>query len=134
MHAAPWSPVFCSGRATVVHFTMEATMHPVNVVGVAATLAFVILAVPAPAQTPAPAVTVFEGARLIVGDEKAPIENATLVVDGTKIAQVGSAADVRVPAGAARVNLAGKTVMPLLIDTPVHLTPTRDALPLALTA
>jgi len=103
-------------------------MRSVNVVGVAATLAFAILAVPAPAQTPAPAVTVFEGARLIVGDEKAPIENATLIVDGTKITQVGSAADVRVPAGAARVNLAGKTVMPLLIDTHVHLSPTRDAL------
>ena len=35
------------------------------------------------------------------------IENATLVVDGTKIAQVGGAADVRVPAGATRVSLAG---------------------------
>jgi len=103
-------------------------MRSVNVVGVAATLAFAVLAVPVPAQTPATAVTVFEGARLIVGDEKAPIENATLVVDGTKITQVGSAADVRVPAGAARVNLAGKTVMPLLIDTHVHLSPTRDAL------
>jgi imidazolonepropionase-like amidohydrolase len=35
---------------------------------------------------------------------------------------------VHVPAGAARVNLAGKTVMPMLIDTHVHLSRPRDAL------
>ena len=78
---------------------------------------------PASAQT---GVTAFEGVRLIVGDGSAPIENATLIVDGTKIIQAGSAADVRVPAGATRVNLAGKTVMPMVIDTHVHLSPTRD--------
>jgi imidazolonepropionase-like amidohydrolase len=33
-----------------------------------------------------------------------------------------------VPAGATRVNLAGKTVMPMLIDTHVHLGPTRERL------
>ena len=72
-------------------------------------------------------VTAYEGARLIVGDGRV-IENATLVVDGTKIAQVGAAADVRVPAGARRVNLAGKTVMPMIVDTHVHLSETREAL------
>jgi imidazolonepropionase-like amidohydrolase len=104
-------------------------MRRVNAVAVAATSALAVLAgfaVPARAQAPAPGVTVFEGARLIVGDGRAPIENATLVVDGTRIVQAGSAADVRVPAGAARVSLAGKTVMPMLIDTHVHLSPTRE--------
>jgi len=90
--------------------------------------------VPAGAQAPstagaqATAVTVFEGARLIVGDERPPLENAALVVEGTRIVQAGPAADVRVPSGATRVNLAGKTVMPMLIDTHVHLSPTREAL------
>ena len=56
------------------------------------------------------------------------VTGAILVVDGTSIVQAGSAHGVRVPAGAARVNLAGKTVMPMLIDTHVHLSPTRDAL------
>ena len=74
------------------------------------------------------AVTAFEGARIIVGDGRAPIENGTLVVDGAKIAQVGSAASVQVPAGAARVNLAGKTVMPDLIDTHTHLSQTIEGL------
>jgi imidazolonepropionase-like amidohydrolase len=71
--------------------------------------------------------TAYEGARLIVGDGRV-IENATVIVDGTRIAQVGAAGDVRVPAGAKRVSLAGKTVMPMIVDTHVHLSDTRDAL------
>jgi imidazolonepropionase-like amidohydrolase len=84
---------------------------------------FLGLAIPVSAQS----VTAFEGARLIVGDGRV-IENATLVVDGARIAQVGSATDVRVPAGATRVNLAGKTVMPMIVDTHTHLNTTREGL------
>jgi imidazolonepropionase-like amidohydrolase len=102
-------------------------MRRVNVATVAVTAALAVLSsFAAQAQGPASGVTVFEGARLIVGDGSAPIENATLVVDGTKIVQAGRAADVRVPAGAARVSLAGKSVIPMLIDTHVHLSPTRE--------
>ena len=72
--------------------------------------------------------TVFEGARVIVGDARAPIENASFVVTGGRFVQVGRAADVRVPAGATRVNLAGKTVMPAIIDTHTHLSQTREML------
>jgi imidazolonepropionase-like amidohydrolase len=100
-------------------FMVEALMNRVNMIAVAAvvTLSFLAgFARPASAQ----AVTAFEGARLIVGDGSV-IENATMVVEGARIAQVGRTADVRVPAGAKRVNLAGKTVMPMIIDTHVHL-------------
>jgi hypothetical protein len=79
------------------------------------------------AQAPG-GVTVFEGARVIVGDGRPPIENASFVVDGARIVQVGASANVRVPAGAARVDLAGKTVMPAIIDTHTHLSQTREAL------
>jgi len=80
------------------------------------------------AQTPAGGVTVFEGARLIVGDGRPPIENASFVVEGARIVQVGTAANARVASGAARVNLAGKTVMPAIIDTHTHLSQTREGL------
>src|SRR5262245_36070036 len=86
------------------------------------------LTMTAPAQTPARGVTVFEGARVIVGDGRPPLDNASFVVDGMRFVQVGRAADVKAPAGAARVNLAGKTVMPAIIDTHTHLSQTRDAL------
>jgi imidazolonepropionase-like amidohydrolase len=100
-------------------------MRRVNLVVVAATVSCGVLAgiaVPARAQ-----VTAFEGARLIVGDGRV-IENAMLVVDGARIAQAGSAASIKAPAGATRVNLAGKTVMPTMIDTHVHLGRTRETL------
>jgi imidazolonepropionase-like amidohydrolase len=57
-------------------------------------------------------VTVFEGARLIVGDGSAPIEDAALIVEKNHFTQVGRRDQVQVPAGAARVDLTGKTVMP----------------------
>jgi len=101
-------------------------MHRANEVLVKAVVTFVFLvgfAIPVSAQT----VTAYEGARLIVGDGRV-IENATLVVEGTRIAQVGSAADVRVPAGATRLSLAGKTLMPMIVDTHTHLSTTRDGL------
>ena len=79
-------------------------------------------------QAPATGVTVFEGARVILGDARAPLENASLVVNGARFVQVGRAADVRVPAGATRVNVAGKTVMPAIIDTHTHLSQTREML------
>jgi imidazolonepropionase-like amidohydrolase len=101
-------------------------MHRVNVAAVAAFISLGFLAGCA-LPTSERSVTVYEGARLVVGDGRV-IENATLVVDGTKIAQAGAAADVRVPAGATRVSLAGKTVMPMIVDTHVHLSETRDAL------
>jgi hypothetical protein len=70
-------------------------------------------------------VTAFEGARLIIGDGSV-VENGTVVVDGARIVQAGK--DVSVPANAKRVNLAGKTVMPMLIDSHVHLSWTHDKL------
>ncbi|MGE0360609.1 MAG: amidohydrolase family protein [Vicinamibacterales bacterium] len=76
----------------------------------------------------APGTTAFEGGRVIVGDGSAPIENATIVVTGGRIAQVGPAGTVTVPPGAGRVSLTGKTVMPTIVDTHVHLSTTRDAL------
>lgn len=71
--------------------------------------------------------TAFEGARVIVGDGTT-IANATIVVDGGRITGIGAAGDVDVPDGAARVDLAGKTVIPALINTHMHLGTTRDDL------
>ena len=69
--------------------------------------------------------TVFEGARLIVGDGSAAIEDAVFVVEGDRITQAGQRADVEIPESATRVDLSGKTVMPALVNTHVHLASTR---------
>jgi imidazolonepropionase-like amidohydrolase len=86
-----------------------------------------------PAQVPGAAASgsslvVFEGARLIPGDGSPVIDNATFVVAGTRFAQLGPTGSVLVPGGARRVNLAGKTVMPAIVDTHTHLSTERPAL------
>ena len=112
-----------------MHRAKTQSRHVAAVAGLLALLAVSAWSPTVRGQAPAPAgVTVFEGARLIVGDGRAPIENATFVVNGTRFVQVGRAGEVRVPAGAARVSLAGKTVMPAIIDTHTHLSQTREAL------
>ena len=66
-----------------------------------------------------PGVTVFEGARLVIGDGRV-IENGVIVVENGRITRVGGTGDVQRPAGATRVDLAGKTVMPTLVDAHLH--------------
>jgi imidazolonepropionase-like amidohydrolase len=95
-------------------------MNRMKTAALTATVALGVLAGVA-GQATAQGVTAYEGARVIVGDGRV-LDNATLVVNGTKLTQVGGAA----PAGATRVDLAGKTVMPMLLDTHVHLSPSRD--------
>jgi imidazolonepropionase-like amidohydrolase len=73
-------------------------------------------------------VTVFEGARLILGDGAAPIENGAFVVANNRFTQVGRRGQLNVPPGATRVDLTGKTVMPAIVDTHTHMPVTRDAL------
>ena len=99
-------------------------------------LAFVMLVmISSLVRTQAPAAggpTVYEGARLIVGTAAAPIENAVFVVDSGKFTQVGRAGQVQVPAGATKVDLRGKTVIPAIVDTHTHMPTNREELITAL--
>ena len=80
------------------------------------------------AQAPQQAgAVVYEGARLIVGDGKT-IENSAFVVENGRISQVAPRGQVKAPAGASRVDLAGKTVMPAIIDAHTHMPTERQAL------
>src|SRR5437016_12802402 len=72
--------------------------------------------------------TVFEGARLITGDGSAPVVDSAFVVANGQFTAVGRKGQVTVPAGAARVDLTGKTVIPALIDAHKHLAVERNAL------
>ena len=72
-------------------------------------------------------VAVFEGARVLVGDGSV-IENAVFIVDDDRIVEIGRSGELELPAGAERVDLAGRTVMPAIIDTHVHLRETHDEL------
>jgi imidazolonepropionase-like amidohydrolase len=65
-------------------------------------------------------ITVYEGARLITGDGSPAIENSAFVVANDRFTRVGRRGEVEVPAGAVRVDLTGKTVMPTLVDLHGH--------------
>jgi imidazolonepropionase-like amidohydrolase len=63
---------------------------------------------------------IFEGARLIVGDGSS-IDNSAFVVNGGRFTSVGRRGQVPAPAGAAHVDLTGKTVIPALVDGHSHI-------------
>jgi len=65
--------------------------------------------------------SVYEGARLVDGNGGAAIENAAFVVADGRFTQVGRKGELRAPADAAHVDLAGKTVIPALVDAHAHL-------------
>jgi imidazolonepropionase-like amidohydrolase len=69
----------------------------------------------------APAATLFEGARLIADAGSAPIESSAFVMSDDRIIAVGEKGKVDAPAGARRVDLTGKTVIPALVDAHSHL-------------
>src|SRR5437762_5297163 len=75
----------------------------------------------APSQTAVSNATVFEGALLITGDGSAPIENSAFMIQNDQFTAVGRKGEIAVPAGATRVNLTGKTVMPAKVDMHGHL-------------
>ncbi len=86
-----------------------------------------------PIATPkSPQKIAFTNARLITmsGTHGSVIEEGTLVVDGARIAAIGPASSVTIPASAHVIDAAGKTIMPGLLDTHYHaLGPSALALP-----
>ena len=63
----------------------------------------------------------FEGARLIDGTGGAPMEQSAFLVEDGVFAWVGQQGEREAPEGAERVDLAGKTVIPALIDAHQHI-------------
>ncbi|MES2900322.1 MAG: amidohydrolase family protein [Pseudomonadota bacterium] len=72
--------------------------------------------------------TVIDGARIVTmkGDEV--IENGRIVIRDNRIVAVGAAAEVAIPAGAHRIDGAGKTVIPGLVDAHWHGTMGEDGM------
>jgi len=87
---------------------------------VAVTLMGLLLSSALGAQFPAPPVTVLRAARMFDGRSDATVANAVIVVEGSKIKEVGS--NLAVPAGATVVDLGDATLLAGFIDSHMHLT------------
>jgi len=76
---------------------------------------------PAQASPAASGVVVLKGALLIDGTGRPPIANSVVVIDGGKIRAEGAAGAVSIPKNADVHDLAGKTIMPALVNLHGHL-------------
>ncbi len=65
-------------------------------------------------------VVLYENARLIPGDGRPAIERGAMLVRDGRISRIGRAGEIGLPPGAARVDLAGKTVIPTLTNAHTH--------------
>ncbi len=73
-------------------------------------------------------VRAFTGLTLIDGTDRAPVANATIVVQDGRVVRAGPAMSVAVPPEAERISLAGKTVIPGLINVHGHVNTPQDLL------
>ena len=78
-------------------------------------------------------VKAFVGARLIDGSGKPAVENAALIARDGRVEAAGPASEVKTPAGAQTINLAGKFIIPGLISTHVHVSDVQGLRPPAYT-
>src|SRR5262245_41768305 len=66
-------------------------------------------------------VLVLDNVRIVDGGGGAPVERGRIVVEEGRIARIGPVEQVPLPAGVERVDLAGRTVLPGLIDLHFHI-------------
>jgi len=95
----------------------------ITALGAGTLLALATLALPpSEAQAPATGAAVaLTNVRIIDGTGRPAIDRGTLVMGGGRIIAVGPAAATQIPAGAQRIDLAGKTIVPGFINDHAHL-------------
>lgn len=83
-------------------------------------LLLVAAALRAGAQDPAPELFAFVGVHVVPMDEERVLRDQTVVVADGVITAIGNAAELEPPAGAIRIEAAGRWLMPGLADMHVH--------------
>jgi imidazolonepropionase-like amidohydrolase len=128
-------------RLNIVYFDLKGVMMRLKAlwIGLCLSLACAGLAafavdLPSAGQAATSAgVKAFVGARLIDGSGPPAIENVALIARDGRVEAVGRASEVKIPAGAQTINLAGKFIIPGLISTHVHVSDVQGLRPPAYT-
>ena len=61
------------------------------------------------------------GARIITMKGDQVIENGTILIENNRIKAIGTQAEVPIPSGTKQIDLAGKTIMPGIVDVHAHM-------------
>lgn len=83
-------------------------------------LVLLLSALPVTAQDGEPNVIAITNGQLIDGNGGPPVADAVVIIEGERIAAVGTAADVSIPAIAQIIDAQGGTILPGIIDSHVH--------------
>jgi imidazolonepropionase-like amidohydrolase len=70
-------------------------------------------------------VKVFTGARIYDGSGTPLLSNGTIIVEAGRVKTIGPAAKVQIPAGAQRIDVSGKTIVPGMINAHGHVADTQ---------
>lgn len=90
-------------------------------------IAITVLTVACAASTHAqPRVQAFTGFTLMDGTERAPIADAAMIVRDGRVVATGPASTVTIPAGAERIDLGGRFVIPGLVNAHGHINAPAD--------
>ena len=84
-------------------------------------VALLLAAASLSAQTPPARPLLLDNIRIIDGTGAPAIERGRIVIEGNRIVSAGPAGNVEAPANAERIDLAGRTVLPGLIDLHFHI-------------
>ena len=76
-------------------------------------------------DAPSGTLLAFVGARIIDGTGAPPIADAVMIVQDGSITAIGTAANVKIPPAATRINVAGRTIMPGMINAHGHVNDVR---------
>ncbi len=101
-------------------------MHILALRTLATAMCTLLLSPVSTAAAQAGPVRAFTGFTLIDGTDRAPVRGATLVVQDGRILAAGPSATVTIPAGAERIALDGRFVVPGLINAHGHVNAARD--------
>src|SRR6187549_2284874 len=68
-----------------------------------------------------PRTLVLDNVKIVDGTGAAPVERGRIVIQGERITRIGAVDKVQAPSGAETIDLAGRTVIPGLIDSHFHI-------------